>query len=52
VTARTGYRCDKCHMPAIQVDGRWQHAEPADAMACAIFSGNLPAGETEDDQDH
>lgn len=30
--------CDRCGMPAAQgIDGRWQHAEPADGVACSLF---------------
>ena len=28
--------CDVCHMPAIQADGRWEHAEVADAVFCQL----------------
>ena len=31
--------CDRCSMPAVQVDGVWQHAEAADAAFCAIVMG-------------
>lgn len=31
--------CDRCSMPAIQIDGVWQHAEAADAAFCAIVMG-------------
>lgn len=31
--------CDRCSMPAIQIDGVWQHAEAADAVFCAVVMG-------------
>lgn len=33
--------CRKCKMPAAFRDGEWRHAEPADELACAFFSGAL-----------
>lgn len=30
------HSCDKCHQPAILVDGKWQHAEAADAVFCGL----------------
>ncbi len=29
--------CDRCGRPVILVNGSWQHAEPADTAACALF---------------
>ena len=40
----TDYVCSKCDMPVAQINGTWQHAEPADATACAIFNGSPLAG--------
>jgi hypothetical protein len=33
-----GYICAKCDLPVALINGTWQHA---DAIACAVFSGNL-----------
>lgn len=30
------YVCDRCGMPAVLVDGRWRHAEAADAAFCQL----------------
>lgn len=31
--------CDRCSMPAVQINGVWQHAEAADTVFCAIVMG-------------
>jgi hypothetical protein len=31
--------CSKCDLPVIWNGHAWEHAEMADAVACAIFSG-------------
>lgn len=36
----TDYVCSKCDMPVAQINGTWQHAEPADAVVCGLLSGN------------
>lgn len=28
--------CNLCHMPAVLIGGKWQHAEAADAAFCAL----------------
>jgi hypothetical protein len=28
--------CDLCGFPAVRVDGKWQHAEAADAAFCQL----------------
>ena len=34
--------CDRCRQPAIQRDGKWEHAEAADAAFCQLV---MRAGE-------
>lgn len=29
--------CETCGGPAVQIDGRWVHAEIADMLFCSIF---------------
>lgn len=31
--------CNLCGFPAVRIEGRWAHAEPADAVFCSIFNG-------------
>lgn len=31
--------CDRCDRPAVQVAGRWLHAEYADAVFCSLVMG-------------
>jgi hypothetical protein len=34
--------CDRCHMPVIQnTDGKWEHAEVADAMFCTLVMARV-----------
>jgi hypothetical protein len=33
--------CDRCNMPAVEIDGVWQHAEVADTVFCALMRGAL-----------
>jgi CHASE2 domain-containing sensor protein len=35
-----GYTCSKCDLPVAKINGVWQHAEMADAIACGLLSGN------------
>ncbi len=43
--------CDFCHQPAIvKDDGSFEHAEPADALACSIFQVGGPLTVTGDSE--
>jgi hypothetical protein len=36
------YVCSRCDLPVARINGTWQHAEHADAVACALlFPTNL-----------
>lgn len=42
------FRCSVCRMPAVLRDGRWEHAEAADAVFCTlVMRGQRPADEEE-----
>ncbi len=36
--------CDRCGFPAVERDGRWEHASYADGVFCAIVMTVLPDG--------
>lgn len=41
--------CNLCGFPAVRMDGRWVHAEPADTVFCSIINGTLIIEEDQHD---